>query len=72
MSVAVVSFKDLGSNCWSAVRLTTGCHACQRYDTCTYPERVPTPAYDQLRSDAAALKAQSDAIYARARNMRGY
>ncbi|MDX5412854.1 MAG: hypothetical protein LPK02_07380 [Rhodobacterales bacterium] len=72
MKVAVASFKDLGSNCWSAARFNGRCHTCKRYDACTYPERIANAEYDQLRSEAASLKKQSDEIYDRVRDMRGY
>ena len=38
MKYAIVNSKELGTNCWSAVRFTGGAR-CHRWDDCTYPEK---------------------------------
>ena len=64
MTVQIVSFVALGSKCWSSLRFCGQCHRCSRYDTCAYPERTATVAYDETRAKAKALRDQSDALYA--------
>lgn len=70
MKVAVVSSFAMGVNCWLPVRMTGTCATCNRYDTCSYPERVADEVYDDLRAMAKSLRDQSDAIYAQLKRMR--
>ncbi|MBO9428312.1 hypothetical protein [Sulfitobacter sp. R18_1] len=71
MKVAVVSSSSLGVNCWSAARFNNGCHTCSRYESCKYPERVANQEYDQVLEDAREAKKKADALYEKARDMRG-
>lgn len=68
MPVVTIS-SALGVNCWSTHRFTGHCHRCARYDTCKYPERVASEAYDQVRATAVSLRQQSDALYAALKEM---
>lgn len=38
MKMAIVSSKDLGTDCWSAARFTGHCHLCARVDHCKLQE----------------------------------
>lgn len=69
MKVAIVSASALGSRCWLPKRMTGTCASCQRYDACTYPERVADASYDALRKRARELREESDAIYERLKEM---
>jgi hypothetical protein len=50
-------------NCWSAAKVFNQCVGCDRYDTCTYPDRRRDLEYDALvRDSKEAHKAWQDAI----------
>lgn len=67
----IVKASSLGSNCWSALRFTTGCFACERYDRCNYPERVSNEEYDALIAQAQETKKASENLFRQAKEMRG-
>lgn len=39
MKIAIVSSKDLGTNCWLPKRFVGECHKCDRFVVCNYPEK---------------------------------
>lgn len=45
MRTAIVNSKELGTNCWLAVRFTGG--VCLRCEHCTYPEKVKCRAWSK-------------------------
>ena len=47
---------QLGTNCWSPLRFTGHCYKCQRYEYCTYPERVADKTYDNLVKEYVEAK----------------
>ena len=50
----------LGFNCWLPMRFVGHCHQCQRFTTCTYPEKKVAPEIqaklDQIAAHRAAIK----------------
>jgi hypothetical protein len=63
MLSAKVSSKEVGAQCWSALRFTGRCYKCDRYDVCNYRCRVPDQTYDEKRALARKLKEESDKLY---------
>lgn len=49
MKSVIINSSELGTNCWSALRLVKQCFKCRYYDRCKYPERVVNKCYDRLR-----------------------
>jgi hypothetical protein len=65
---AIVKASQLG-NCWSAVRHTVGCQACDQYEKCQKPERVADAEYDARRAEAVRLRKQANELMSQARAM---
>lgn len=41
-NIAIVSSKDLGTYCWSALKSLSKCHLCSRYKGCKDPKKSIT------------------------------
>jgi hypothetical protein len=55
--VRVVKFSEL-DKCWAPIRLFNSCLSCNRYDTCTYPERQFHIAYHHNRQERSRVAAR--------------
>lgn len=69
MKATTVPSFMLGTNCWAPLRVLSMCHRCDRYNRCTYPERVPNEEYDRLRARSAQLRREADEALEQARRL---
>lgn len=69
MKATTIPSSKLGVNCWAPHRALGMCHRCDRYDRCTYPERVPNVEYDQLRARSVQLRKEADEALEQARRL---
>jgi len=66
LKTAIVSSKELGTNCWLAKRFVEGGSRCDRFMLCKYPERETCRAIDAeiayLQEQRAKLLASAERV----------